>query len=160
MSNFLFVCRLLQCTLVRIFFEVDLCAFFQTRHTDSDMHQNHQDLNQPPSANNQAPYHRGGLPGPYPQSPFYGGISSHSMMAPNSSVSSEASGTSQHAPILNALAGNSPPRPPPPPYPGQYNEMDPSLTQKHDADAPSWAPQRPNSLALGNCSKKKSLNNR
>jgi len=79
------------------------------------------------------------------------------MMGQNSSVTSEATGTTtQQASTMNALARSSPPRPPPPPYPGQYNEV----AQNRDVDSSSWPPQRPNSLALGNCSKKKILNNR
>ena len=123
------------------------------------MHQNHQDLSQVSPNVNQAAYHRTSLPGTYPQTPFYGGVSAHAMIGQSPSVTSEPNGAS-HAPILNALAATSPPRPPPPPYPGQYSEIDPSLSQNLDSDASSWPPQRPNSLALGNCSKKKALNNR
>ena len=123
------------------------------------MHQLHQELNQVTTSNNQTSYHRSGVPAAYVQGPFYGGLTTHSMMNHSPAVTSDNSGAA-HGPILNALTGNSPPRPPPPPYPAQYNEIDPSIAPKPEVDSPSWPPQRPNTLALGNSSKKKILSNR
>ena len=116
------------------------------------MHQNHQEISQGTVPGNQAAYVRG-LQGTYGSGPFYSAVTCHSMMG---QTTTETNGVN-HPSIVKSLGGNSPPRPPPPPYPSQYGEMDGHNTE---VDVTSWQPQRPKSLPLGNCGKKKTVSNK
>ena len=113
------------------------------------MHQNHQLMHHTVAAGGSGSFGRPGT-NPYLPGLFYAGTCAPSVLNQNTTPSVEGPPS-----IMSAYGNNSPPRPPPPPYPINYHEKDANLGTNHDIDGESWNLQRPNSLALGNCNKKK-----
>lgn len=114
----------------------------------NDMHQNYQlpSFNPGPVANGSGSYARGGASPYLPGSYFSNNPTPVMLQSASTPVEGGVS-------VMNTLGSNSPNRPPPPPYPTNYTDKDPNLGSSIDHD--TWNPTRPNSLALGNSSRKK-----